>query len=394
MFKIPISVLALTLAAFAIGTGEFVMMGLLVSIANDLRVSISDAGILVSAYALGVVVGSPLVTITTIPFQRKKTLIGLICLFVLGNILCALSTNYTALLLSRIVTACCHGTFFGIASVVATQLVDSRHKTLAVALVFLGTTLANMLGVPAGTAIGLALGWRVTFWIIAALGIVAVLGLSAFVPANLSHKSAKVLPELKALKNPTVLIPLALSALVNGGLFVVFTYITPLLMNVAGFDEKNITYILFILGAGLPIGTILGGKLGDKALIKSLLFLFPCLLVLLLGIRIFVPYQMAGIAVLFLWNMVTFTIAPILQYMVVDNAAAAPNLASTFNQSAFNLGNAIGAWAGGLLVADHLGYINLPFLSMAFIFTGWVLVFIYRGIKNATNLKKSVDLSV
>ena len=374
---IHISVLALTLAAFAIGTSEFVIMGLLVDIAKELHVSVSKAGILVSAYAMGVVIGGPVMTLLTLKFPRKQTLIGLICLFVIGNILCALSPGYPFLLASRILTATCHGTFFGIASVVATQLVDSKHRTLAVALVFLGTTLANMLGVPIGTAEGFALGWRSTFWSIAALGSVAVIGLFLGLPNNLPPSQARAGHEFKVFQKPSVFIPLLLSALVNGGLFVVFTYITPLLMTVTHVPQHHITPILLILGAGLPIGTLLGGKLGDKALIPSLVFLFPILLVLLLGIHMFIPKEIPGVGVLFLWNMITFTIAPILQVMVVNNAAEAPNLASTFNQSAFNLGNAVGAWTGSILLAHRMNYIDLPLVSMFFIGTGWLLVLIY-----------------
>ena len=341
--SIPLSIWALTLAAFAIGTSEFVIMGLLLDISKSFHISVSQSGFLVSAYAMGVVIGGPIMTILTASFPRKATLIGLISIFVTGNIFCALAPSYELLLAGRLLTATCHGTFFGLASVAAAALMDKAHRTLGVALVFLGTTLANMLGVPIGTAEGFEWGWRSTFWSVSGLGLVAIIGLVLFLPKM--HGNSKVTPlsEIQSLKNPLVLIPLVLSALVNGGLFVIFTYIEPLLVHVTKVPLSHVTYILLILGAGLPVGTLLGGKLGDKALLPSLSGLFPLLLCLVVLMHWTLTEEVLGVSVLFLWNLITFTIAPMLQVMVVNNAAHAPNLASTFNQSAFNFGNAVGA---------------------------------------------------
>lgn len=375
---VKLALSALTLAAFAIGTSEFVIMGLLVDIAQELKVSIAQSGLLVTAYALGVVIGGPVVAVLTSRLPRKATLIGLVAMFVAGNICCAISPNYHLLMLSRILTAMCHGTYFGIATVVAVQLVDDKHRTQAVAWVFLGTTLANMLGVPLGTAEGNLWGWRATFWSVAIIGLIAIGGLVRLLPDNLKRDNSSPLKEFRSLRSPLVQIPLLLSALLNGGLFVVYTYIAPLLINITGLSPHGVTLVLLILGIGLPIGTVIGGKLGDKALIKSLFTLFPVLIVSLLAMHYVMPFAVANISVMFIWSTVTFTIAPMLQVMVVNNALGAPNLASTFNQSAFNLGNAFGAWVGSILIRYHVSYEDLPFAGIIFIAAAILFVALYN----------------
>lgn len=388
---VKLALSALTLAAFAIGTSEFVIMGLLVDISNELRISIAQSGLLVTAYALGVVFGGPTVAVLTSRLPRKPTLIGLVTIFVFGNICCALSPNYHFLMISRIITAMCHGTYFGIATVAAVQLVDEKHRTQAVAWVFLGTTLANMLGVPLGTAEGNLWGWRSTFWSVAIIGLIAISALAKFLPTNLKQDNSTPLKEFASLKNPLVQIPLLLSALLNGGLFVVYTYIAPLLINITGLNEHGVTVVLLILGVGLPIGTIIGGKLGDKALIKSLFTLFPILIITLFGMHFLMSDAVPGITLMFFWSTVTFTIAPMLQVMVVNNAIAAPNLASTFNQSAFNLGNAFGAWVGSLLIAHHVNYDDLPFAGIVFIIAAIFFTVIYNRLEKRLihpNIKK------
>lgn len=374
---IKLALSALTLAAFGIGTSEFVIMGLLVDIAHELHVSIARSGLLVTAYALGVVIGGPAVAVITSHLPRKATLIGLVAMFVIGNICCAVSSNYHFLMLSRILTAMCHGTYFGIATVVAVQLVDGQHRTQAVAWVFLGTTLANMLGVPLGTAEGNLWGWRSTFWSVAVIGIIAIFALIRMLPNDLKSDNSSPVKEFYALKSPLVLIPLALSALLNGGLFVVYTYIAPILINVTGLTPHGVTLVLLILGLGLPIGTILGGKLGDKDLIKSLFILFPILIAALAAMHYTMSETVWIISIMFIWSTVTFTIAPMLQVMVVNNALDAPNLASTFNQSAFNLGNAFGAWAGSLLIRYSVTYDDLPLAGIIFIMIAVLFVILY-----------------
>lgn len=377
---IPVAVIALTMAAFCIGTSEFVIMGLLVDIASELHVSIARAGILVTAYALGVVFGGPVIAVLTFKFPRKATLIGLVSFFTFGNILCALSPGYLSLLGARIVTSACHGTYFGIATVTAVRLVNPSHKAQAVAWVFMGTTLANMLGVPLGTAEGFHFGWRSTFWTIAALGVLSVIALIIWLPRRLQADKANPLEEFKSLTKPLVQIPLLLSALLNGALFIVYTYITPLLQTQMGLSDHGITMVLLILGIGLPIGTYIGGKLGDYAILPALYWIFPLIMLSLLAVHYFIRLEIPGITALFFWNTLTFTAAPILQLMVVNNADNAPNLASTFNQSAFNLGNAGGAWLGSSMLAAHINLTDLPWASIVVLAGAWALVFIYAQI--------------
>lgn len=373
----PMSVLALTLGAFCIGTSEFVIMGLLPDIAKELEVSIPRAGLLVTAYALGVVFGGPVMAVLTNKLPRKETLLGLLAVFTFGNVCCALAPSYELLMAARVLTALCHGTFFGIASVAATQMVESSRRNQAIAWVFMGTTLANMLGVPLGTAEGYYWGWRSTFWTVAIIGFFAAAAMIKWVPGNLATDDANPAKEFKTLLRPSVQIPLWLSALTNANLFVVFTYIAPLLITVTHVSEQGVTYVLLILGVGLPIGTLIGGKMGDWNLVKSLFILIPLIMAVLVLMHWAVPYKTSGIMTLFLWDTLTFTVAPILQFMVVNNAAGAPNLASTFNQSAFNAGNAFGAWLGSVLLSWHVRYEELPFASIILLAAALALVGFY-----------------
>lgn len=371
---------ALTLAAFAIGTSEFVIMGLLVDIAQELKITIAQSGLLVTAYAMGVVIGGPAVAVLTFKLPRKTTLLGLVAVFIFGNILCATAKDYHLLIFARIVTATCHGTYFGIATVAAVKLVDPSRRGEAVAWVFLGTTLANMLGVPLGTAEGFAFGWRSTFWTVVLIGSIAIVALWFLLPQNLSREKADPIQEFKALKNPLVLIPLSLSALANGGLFVVYTFIAPLLMQVSGLSEHGVTIVLMILGIGLPIGTLIGGKLADQNLTQWLTILFSALVLILLAMHEMLPFAVPAVMSLFLWSTLIFTIAPMLQLMVVNNSAQAPNLASTFNQSAFNLGNACGSLLGSTLIHHHLPLADLPLISVIFMAGGIIMTYWYKRI--------------
>lgn len=371
---------ALTLAAFAIGTSEFVIMGLLVDIANDFNISAASAGLLVSAYALGVVFGGPLIAVLTSKWPRKPLLIGLVAVFALGNICCALAEDFRLLIAARILTAMCHGTYFGVATVAAVELVPKDYRAQAVAWVFMGTTLANMLGVPLGTAEGFHFGWRSTFWTVAGIGALAIIALIIWVPRGLPDDRGDPWKEFVVLKQPKVVIPLALSALLNGALFIVYTYIAPLLMQVTNLGEHGVTTVLLILGLGLPLGTFIGGRLGDYNLLGSLKILFPLIAVFLLLLHFTAQNEISGVAVMFCWTMLTFTVAPMLQLLVVDNAGNAPNLASTFNQSAFNVGNAAGAWGGSLLLKAHYHLTELPLFAIGILGTAWILVFIYGRI--------------
>ena len=355
----PFAIFMLTFSTFCIGTSEYVIMGLLSEIAKDLNITIPQAGALVSMYAMGVVVGAPVLAILTMKISRKKTLLSLIVMFIIGNILCAVSPNYSFLMVARVLAALCHGTFFGIASVVASEMSGENKRSQAIAIVFMGVSLANILGVPVGTYIGEKFGWRATFWLVSTIGILAILALIKSIPANLAMPSGDVIGEFKILRHRRVFIPLILSVLTSASLFTIFTYIDPILQNVTMVNKATVVKVLFLMGAGLTIGTFIGGKLGDKSLIKSLI----SMMIIMIMIQIIMLYVntklIPMISDLIAWSIAGFAVCPMLQSLVVEQAKGAPNLASTFNQSSFNLGNAIGAKYGGILLSLGAEYKNL-----------------------------------
>lgn len=374
----PFAIFMLTFSAFGIGTSEYIIMGLLSEIAEDLNITIPQAGSLVTMYAMGVVVGGPLLAILTMKLSRKIALLSLMFMFIIGNILCALSTSYYFLMVARVLTALCHGTFFGIASVVAAGMVDENKKSQAIALVFMGVSLANILGVPIGTYIGEQFGWRATFWLVSAIGVLSVLALLKFIPSNLPMPSGDIIGESKILKHRRVFIPLILSVLTSASLFTIFTYIDPILQKVTMVNKATVVKILFWIGAGLSIGTLAGGKLGDKSLIKSLISIM-FLIVIIQIIMLFVNTKIIPmIATLFAWSITGFAICPMLQALVVEQAKGTPNLASTFNQSSFNLGNAIGAKYGGLLIHYGIAYKNLSVYAAIIMIIAIILTLYFR----------------
>ncbi|MCW0234076.1 MAG: MFS transporter [Ferrovibrio sp.] len=357
--------LALAMASFGIGTTEFVIMGLLPEVAADLGVSIPAAGLLVTGYALGVVIGAPIVAIITNALPRKATLMGLASVFVLGNLLCAIAPDYWFLMGARVVTAFCHGAFFGIGAVVAANLVPPRQRASAIALMFAGLTLANVLGVPLGTALGQALGWRSTFWAVVVIGILAVSAIALWVPRDIPHSAGNIIREFAVLKRPQVLLTMMMSVLASASLFTVFTYIAPLLRDVTGLTPHVVTYVLLLFGVGITIGNILGGKLADWRLMPSLMATFVGLAAILVVLVFASADMVAVVATIFVWGILVFAVVPPIQMRVVDAAVGAPNLASTLNQGAFNLGNAAGAWIGGAAITLGVGYVDLPWIGAA-----------------------------
>jgi DHA1 family inner membrane transport protein len=355
--------IALAVAAFGIGTTEFVIMGLLPDVARDLAVSIPRAGLLVTGYALAVTLGSPVVAIATARLPRRATLLGLMGVFILGNTLCALAPGYWTLMAARVVTALAHGAFFGIGSVVATQLVPRHRRAQAIALMFTGLTLANVLGVPAGTLLGQAEGWRATFWAVVVIGVAAVAALLAFVPAIAADPNTDLLGEFRALRRTQVLLAMLISVLSSVSLFCVFTYIAPLLERVTHFTPHAVSLVLLLVGVGLTAGNLLGGWLADWRLMPSIMAAFVALAVILAGLYAATPFPVAAIVMLTLWGAASFTLASPLQMRVVDEAIEAPNLAATLNQGAFNLGNAAGAWLGGMAIAAGWSFRDLPVIS-------------------------------
>lgn len=374
----PFAIFMLTFSAFGIGTSEYIIMGLLSEIAEDLNITIPQAGSLVTMYAMGVVVGGPLLAILTMKLSRKTTLLFLMCMFIFGNILCAIAPNYHFLMIARILAALCHGTFFGIASVASAGMVKENKRSQAIALVFMGVSLANILGVPVGTHIGELFGWRATFWLVSSIGVLSVFALLKSIPNNLPMPSGDIIGEFKILRHRRVFIPLLLSVLTSASLFTIFTYIDPILQRVSMVDKNTVIKILFWIGAGLSIGTLTGGKLGDKSLIKSLISIMILILITQI-IMLYVNTKVIPmIATLFVWSITGFAVCPMLQSLVVEQAKGAPNLASTFNQSSFNLGNAIGAKYGGLLIHYGIEYKNLSAYAAIITVIAIVLTLYFR----------------
>jgi DHA1 family inner membrane transport protein len=358
----PLAVYALTAGAFGIGTTEFVIMGLLLQVSGDLGVSVSTAGLLISGYALGVFAGAPILTLATRRLPRKTVLLALMLIFTIGNLACALAPNYAALMVARIITALAHGTFFGVGSVVATSLVAPDRKASAIAVMFTGLTVATLLGVPFGAWLGLELGWRATFFAVAAIGVVALIVLAVFVPRSKEVEAPIPLrQEIGAILTPQVQLGFLMTVLGFGGVFTVFTYIQPILVQVTGFSEAAVSPILLVFGLGLLGGNLLGGRWADRNLVVSLIGTLAILLVLLIGTRFAIDSKIAAIAAIGLLGAASFaTVAP-LQMRVLEKAGpVGRNLASSLNIAAFNLGNAIGAWLGGATLDHGFGLSAIP----------------------------------
>jgi DHA1 family inner membrane transport protein len=350
----PIALLALTAGAFGIGTTEFVIMGLLMQVSTDLHVSITMAGLLISGYALGVAVGAPVLTIATRKLPRKTVLLALMAIFTLGNLACALAPNYEMLMAARVVTSLAHGTFFGVGSVVATGLVAPERRASAIAIMFTGLTAATLLGVPAGAWLGLQFGWRSAFWAVTLIGVLAFTVLAVFVPRVKGEaKPAPLREELAVLARPQVLLGLAMTVLGFAGVFVVFTYIQPLLTQITGLSESAVSPILLVFGGGLAVGNILGGKLADRAPMAAVLGTLVALAVVLGAMQFTIGTPFTAVVFVGLLGVASFaTVAP-MQLRVLEKASGAgQNLASSLNIAAFNLGNALGAWVGGVVI-DH-----------------------------------------
>ncbi|GHF82929.1 MFS transporter [Kitasatospora xanthocidica] len=352
----PLALLALAIGAFGIGTTEFVIMGLLPQIAGDYGVSIPDAGLLVTGYALGVVIGAPLMTALGTRISRKTMLMLLMGLFVVGNLLSAVAPNFPLMLAGRIVTSLAHGAFFGIGSVVAAELVAPEKKAGAIATMFTGLTVANIVGVPAGTFIGQAVGWRTTFGIVAVLGVAGLLGIARLVPATPRPEGAHLRRELTAFRNPQVLLAMAMTVLGFGGVFAAITYIAPMMTNVAGYSEGAVTWLLVLFGVGMFLGNLLGGKFADRKLMPMLYTTLGGLAVVLAVFTLTAHSKVLAAVTVLLVGALGFATVPPLQKRVLDQAHGAPTLASAVNIGAFNLGNALAAWLGGIVIAGGLGY--------------------------------------
>jgi MFS transporter, DHA1 family, inner membrane transport protein len=355
--------MALAIAAFGIGTSEFIIMGLLPNLATDFKVSIPKAGVLVTGYALSVTIGAPIVAIATARLERKLALLLLMGVFTLGNLACAVAPTYNLLFAARVLTALCHGAFFGIGSVVASNLVPRNQRAQAIALMFSGLTLANVLGVPAGTALGQAFGWRSAFWAIVPIGVVAAAAVFFLVPSQAAGTGG-LLHEFRVLRKPQVLLVLAMSVLTSASLFCVFTYIAPMLLAVTRVSPHAVTLTLLLFGVGITIGNLLGGTLSDWRPMTFLIGALITLIASLIALYYAEPYTIPAVIMILIWGAVQFAAGAPLQSRIVEQAAAAPNLASTLNQGAFNFGNATGASLGGMMLTAGFTYRQLPLASI------------------------------
>lgn len=360
------ALLSLFLAAFAIGTSEFVIAGILPEVATDLSISIPSAGLLVSLYALGVAIGGPLLATFTGRYPRKLRLLVYVTIFTIGYVFCALAPNYTSLLVARIVIALIHGAYFGTAMIAATHLVDESRRGFAVSLILAGLTVANVVGVPLGAAIGTAFGWRMTFWAVAVLGAVSLAAIAILVPRDAARESTggNLLAEIKVLGREPVYSSLLIIISQTVGQFALFTYISPVLTGVSLLPADMVPWLLLIFGVGSTLGVLLGGKLADWKLMASLTGILAVQLVIYLLMVPFVgsPWIMA--ALVLLWGGTAFAFGSPVQTRILSNTQDAPLLAASLIPSAFNIAIAAGAWLGGTLIDAGQSYAVLPWVGV------------------------------
>lgn len=364
----PLALFALTIAAYAIGTTEFVIVGLLSTVAADLAISLPLAGLIVSVYALGVTFGAPVLTALTGRINRKPLLMGLMVLFTLGNIAAALAPNYETLLAARVLAAFAHGVFFSVGATIAADLVPEDRRASAIAMMFMGLTVAIVTGVPLGTWIGQSFGWRATFWAVSVIGLVALIGVAALLPATLRRAApASLMDQLRVLGSGRLLLVFAMTALGYGGTFVAFTFLTPILQDITGFSEGNVSLILVLYGLAIAAGNLAGGRFANKDPARALvlLFLLQVLVLVLFGFTMVSP--LLTLATLIALGFLQFANVPGLQLYVVQLAKihrpAAVDVASALNIAAFNLGIALGAWLGGVVVESPLGLGATPWIG-------------------------------
>lgn len=379
----PLALLALTLGAFGIGTTEFVVVGLLPDIAATYSVSIPTAGLVVTGYALGVVAGAPVMTGLGTRIARKRMLLGMLTLLVAGNLLSAVAPTFGPMLAGRIVASLAHGAFFGIGAVVAGTLVAPERKASAIAIMFTGLTVATVIGVPVGTLLGQQFGWRLTFALVALIGIVGLLGVAALIPEQPAPRDARLRHELGALANPQVLLAMAMTVLGFGGVFAAITYLAPMMTEVAGYAEASVTWLLVLFGLGMFVGNLLGGRYADRHLMP-MLFTTLALLSVVLGVFSVSAHNKPAAAVtIVLIGALGFATVPPLQKRVLDQAAGAPTLASAVNIGAFNLGNALAAWLGGLVISAGFGYTAPNWVGAALALSALVLVVLSAALERA-----------
>lgn len=361
------ALLALAISAFGIGTTEFVPVGLLASIAGDLNISITLAGLLISGYAIGVAVGAPILTAVTNRMSRKSLLMWLMVIFIIGNALAALSSSFGLLLAARFITAFSHGVFFSIGSTIAVQLVPPEKKASSIAFMFTGLTVATVTGVPLGTFIGQTFGWRATFWGVALLGVIAIIASALLIPKNLKQSPpAKFADMLRLVTNSRLLLGFAITALGYGGTFVAFTYLTPILQDVVKLSPNVVGIVLLAYGIAVAIGNEVGGRWANRNPVRALFSMFMIQATVLIVMTFMIPFKVAGLLAVFLMGLFAFMNVPGLQLYVVQLAEkyvlSAVDVASALNIAAFNVGIAIGSLVGGAVV-DSLGPVHTPWIG-------------------------------
>ena len=385
--KINFPLLALAIGAFAIGTTEFSPMGFLPQIAENLNISIPTAGMLITAYALGVMIGAPIMTLWFGQFSRRKALILAMAIFTIGNILAAIAPNYWGLMAARILTSLNHGVFFGIGSIVAISVVPKDKQASAVATMFMGLTIANIGGVPFATWVGQNIGWRMSFAAIAIFGIITMFSLWKALPEGTVGQRPNVKAELQVLTRKPVLLALLTTVLSSGAMFTLYTYIAPMLQNITHASPMFITGMLVLIGIGFSIGNHLGGKFADRSLTKTLTGFLILILVMMLIFPILAQTQIGAAIALVIWGTATFAVVPPLQMRVMSVAHEASGLASSVNIGAFNLGNALGAAAGGAVLSLGMSYAAVSMVGAFLAALGLVLVFIQMKMNHSEALK-------
>ncbi len=377
----PLALFALTIAAYAIGTTEFVIVGLLPTVANDLHITLPLAGLIVSVYALGVTFGAPVLTALTGRIERKPLLLGLMGLFILGNSAAALSPSYEMLLVARVISAFAHGVFFSVGATIAAGLVPEDRRASAIAMMFMGLTVAIVTGVPLGTLIGQIFGWRATFFAVAALGIVAFIGIAALLPSTLQKApAASLMEQLRVLASWRLLLAFAMTALGYGGTFVTFTFLASILQELTGFAESTVSLVLVLYGLAIAAGNLAGGRIADRDPVKALGWLFGLQALVLALFTFTATSATAALLTLVALGFLSFANVPGLQLYVVQLAKRfrpnAIDVASALNIAAFNLGIAVGAWIGGMVVASPLGLGATPWVGAMLVSSALVLTLI------------------
>ncbi|WP_216210307.1 MFS transporter [Amycolatopsis aidingensis] len=353
----PVALLALAIGAFGIGTTEFVMMGVLPQAAADFGVSIPAAGYLISGYALGVVIGAPLLTAVAVRLPRKTMLLAMMALFTVGNTLFAIAPNHELGVVFRFIAGLPHGAFFGAGAVVASSLVERGNRAKAVSMMFMGLTLANVVGVPLGTLLGQSVGWRATFAVVALIGVAAMASIARLVPHQGQPPEPSLRGELGAFRRPQVWLALAIVMFGLGGVFACLSYVTPMLTEVAGYQPATVTLLLSLAGLGMTLGNFLGGRLADRALMPSLYVALLALATVLAVFTVTAEGKLGSAITIFLVGVAGFMIGPMMQARIMEKAGGAPSMVSAAVQSAFNIANSIGAYLGGLVIAGGLGLV-------------------------------------